>query len=233
MVTTVISATANVILVIVSVIIYVLIAACLLPKVFLKPKYNASAIKDRGLGRFIFSEGRAIVYQPSLHVKKYVEKYILSSVDGEKYIKCKLDPRVFSLKYDAVAFDANDKMISTVRIEEKIKTRGYSRSALLPVNTAYVSVIVKEVNGVCADTGDKLIISVVRALAFFVSELIIHVFAGLLITNLVAEILTTALSVRYADVQFGFALVTSMLAGAVLSLIIFALHLSKDTKIGK
>jgi len=232
MIGTIMSATAQIILIILSVIIYVYLVACIFPKIFLRPKYDISDIKDRGLKRYSFRGGRAIVYQPALNIRKYIAQYILSSTDGEKHIKCKVDKRILSIKYDVIAFDSEDRVIDTVEISDGVKSTGYTHAALLPMNTAYITLIIKEVNDVRIEKERKLAFSAVKIALFAVLEILATVIEALLFENIVVSFMSSAFSLTLSA-QTGFALLTSMAAGAVLAILIFLLHFSKDTKIGK
>ena len=55
-----------------SVILYVFLAAKLLPNWLLKPHVDPSLDGDRGIKRFVFDCGRAIVYEPSVAYRKYI-----------------------------------------------------------------------------------------------------------------------------------------------------------------
>lgn len=130
-----------------SAVLYVFLVAYVLPRCCLKPRYNLHEIRERGIKKYLFKNGRAIVYEPSVYNAKYITQYILSRNDDEKYIKCKTDKRIYSIQYDVIAYDAGDKIIDIVEIAELIRNPGYTNGALLPPGTAYVSVIVKQVNG--------------------------------------------------------------------------------------
>lgn len=102
---------------------------------------------DRGLKKYSFAEGRAIVYQPTTDVSPYISQYILSSVQGEKYIQCKIDETITALKYEVQAFDHRHKLMHTVEIEEsEIQKTGYTQLARLNAETSYVNVVLRSVN---------------------------------------------------------------------------------------
>ncbi len=138
-----------VILICVSV-LYIFFISVVFPSFFLKPKYNASLEGDRGLKKYLFEGGRAIVYEPSVDVKRYIKQYILTAIGNEKYIQCKFDIHIFSSKYEVYAFDCDDRRIDSIQIEEPDLDykNGISKPVLLPNATAYVRVSVKSVNEV-------------------------------------------------------------------------------------
>ena len=125
-----------------SVILYVFLAGAVFPPIFLKPRYRYSAEGDRGIRRYAFEGGRAIVYEPSAPYRHILKQYILSANGREKYIKCKFIQSVYYVIYDVIAFDSGDRVIDTVRVEEdmEIGQQGISKASLLPGETAYVQV---------------------------------------------------------------------------------------------
>ena len=125
--------------------LYVFLMSYILPRVLLcRGKISPT---DRGLKKYSFSEGRAIVYQPTNAVSPYISQYILSSIQGEKYIQCKIDESITALKYEVQAFDHRHKLMHTVEIEEKeIQNKGYTQLARLNAETSYVNVVLRSVN---------------------------------------------------------------------------------------
>lgn len=216
-----------------SAILYVFLVACVLPKVLLHPTYDLSGGGDRGLKKYVFEGGRAIAYEPSVSSGKYIKQYILSSNNDEKYIKCLIDKRLFSLKYDVVCFDSNEKIIETVQVSEPIRTPGVTHGALLPRGTSYVYVIVKEVNGMIAKDSPKLTFSLVK----------VGIFAAITVVLTVAEaLILRAIALSFANILFsgsdkigiagGFGTVfVSAVIGVAVSGAILFLQSSKDTQL--
>lgn len=157
---------AWIILLILSLILYVFLTGRLYPKLFLKPSYGVTGMSDRGIRKFRFPNGRAITYVPSLGVRRFIKSYVLSSVDGEKYIQCELDDRIEDIKYDAVIYDANDRAVRVVSVTDPIRTRGKTRPALLPSDTAYVQLILRQVNGVTFSGETVAVIPKIRILIY-------------------------------------------------------------------
>jgi len=141
--------------------IYVFFVSTVFPSVFLKPRYRDTLEGDRGLKKYSFEGGRAIVYEPSLEAKRYLKQYILSAVGNEKYVQCKFDAHIFSAKYEIAAFDCDDRMIDAVQVEEPDldEKRGIASPVLLPTDTAYVRASVKTVNDLKLDREPMLEIS--------------------------------------------------------------------------
>ena len=87
-----------------------------------------------------------MVYEPEFKVRRFVSQYELFTKDGFKYIKCKTNPNVKSICYFVLAYDNRNKLIDTLKVFEKVKTKGYTRSVELPYNTSYVSFVLYRVD---------------------------------------------------------------------------------------
>ena len=101
-------------------ILYVFLASRILPDLLLKPRYNRTAEGDRGVKRFVFEEGRAVLYEPCGAYRAYLRKYILSAHGEKKYVRCQFDRRVRSAVYDIVIFGNDERVIDTVTVRERI-----------------------------------------------------------------------------------------------------------------
>ena len=216
--------------------LYVALVSKILPLFLLKAKYKVQSMGDRGLKKYVFEGGRAIAYKPSGETEKYIKQYILLARDDDKYIKCKFDKRVFSAKYDVIAMDSNDKEIETVQISDPIVSPDDAREAILPENTAYVCIIVKEINGLAVPNNPKMHYVLWRSITF----------AGLTVVLTVAEYLILRASVMSVlaeiepllpnlnPVSQGLPLtqmLVSALLGFALAGITLFLHRKKDVKI--
>ncbi len=214
--------------------LYVALVSKILPLLLLKAKYKVQNMGDRGLKKYVFEGGRAITFKPCGQTGKYIEQYILSVNDGDKYIKCKFDKRILSIKYDVIAFDSNDKEIDTIQISVPKVSSGTAAAAILPENTAYVCIVVKEVNWFVIPGGPKMHFPLWRVITF----------AGVTTVLTVVEYLTlrsSAFSVIEAILPFAKPMVGlplmqilfSVVAGIALAGIILVLHREKDVKIFK
>ena len=72
---------------IISLVFYVFLSACLLPKLLLGPGFSATRIQDRGIKKYLFEQGRAMVCQPAPSVQMHIPQYILSDNNGERILK--------------------------------------------------------------------------------------------------------------------------------------------------
>jgi len=212
--------------------IYVFFVSRFLPKMLLSPKYSHKMPSDRGLKKYLFPKGRAVVYKPSCGVSEYVDQYILQSKSGEKSIVCKVNDKVEKIKYDVSAFDVGGKLIDIIQVEEKLKFTNITAETELPLDTAYVGIVVKEINGEILKDAPKLSFSAIKLGIFFVICIILSVIESLFARGLIAKVIY--LIDDSADIVGGGAsLLLGIAVGAVLSGLVFLLHLSKETKIEK
>ena len=217
--------------VLLSFVLYVFLTAHVYPKLFLKPYLNEGK-GDRGLKKYRYRNGRAIVYEPSFKMRKYVKQYILSLNDGRKYIKCKLDERIKSIVYDVIAYDADGSVIDDILVSDCIERKGYSSAAELPGETSYVNIIVREVNGYKVDHEKVAIYSAAEVCAFFAISIITTVLEYVL----VRLELTNAAKLMSIDVGENGAMVTVLIAlllGVFSSVLIFFSKYSSAVKIAK
>jgi hypothetical protein len=151
----------------ISLFVYVFLISSLFPKLFIVPTYNCKKIRDRGLKKYLFDGGRAILYEPAPNVKKGVEQYILSDNGGEKYIKCKVCEGVKSIKYRILTFDAYDKPLGAFDVSEPINESGITNAVNLPLYTAYVSIELLKVNEVNQSNSSAVHFSPPRIAVYF------------------------------------------------------------------
>ena len=200
---------------------YVFLVSSVLPDLLLKPLYNDSKEGDRGIRRYTFEGGRAIVYEPSAPYRKYLKQYILSVNGNERYIKCKFAEQVNAVRYEVIAFDKNDCLLDTVRIEEHIfeDKENISNAAMLPMQTAYVKVLLRSVNGVILENEKCFYVPAFRKWGFI----------GAVTLGLVGIMtLVRAVLVMLGDLLFNYSAIASGYGGlfSVICAMVFGLILS-------
>ena len=219
------------ILLFLSLFIFVFLLACLYPRLILKPNYCFLNIKDRGIKKFVFPNGRAITYQPSQQIRQYVNSYILSCIDGKKYIKCELDRSISELSYELVVFDASDRVITVLQISDRVKRCGYTHSVLLPLNTAYVHLILREVDNEKISKEPVAMYRQSRLVAYFAAVICTVVFEVFLLKSNLLSMFGSMLF--FSSAEDGFTFITAVLIGALYAWVTFLLHRSKNTKVIK
>ena len=129
-----------------TVIAFVVVHAYVLPKLFLKVRYDYDGLPDRGIRVIGEENGKSIVYEPDVKIRKYIKQYILSERDGKKLFVCKIDDSVRFIDYDVVLFDENGNSFKVLNVKELISKKGYTRVSGLPDKTVYVSLVLNGVN---------------------------------------------------------------------------------------
>ena len=231
--TTIMNYFAQGVLLVLNFIIYAFIVGKLLPVIFLRPKYKGLKSNDRGLKRYTYEDGRAIVYKPAGETGKYIEQYILSANGDEKFVKCKVHDKVYCIEYDVIAFDSSDKVIDVIAVQDPIKTRGITSGVSLPLETSYVSVIARVVNRVRITKKPTITYSYRRVLAY---SLIFSAFTTaevMFIKNIINPFLEQYL--HYSEIVGDNGDSAAMVITAVVSLVCAALvvrsHISDSIKI--
>ena len=134
------------ILLVLGVVLYLILTATLLPKI-VKTYCTIKKSTDRGLKKYVYPEGRGIVYEPHPSVRKYVPTYILFTNDGCKYLKCKLDISVKQMAYSVVMFNRKNRVVDVIDVLEKVNASGETSPVLLDPRTSYIRLVPTCVNG--------------------------------------------------------------------------------------
>ena len=129
-------------------VIYVYLVASVYPWLTMHLTWRKSkAYTDRGLLRVRFPEGRGVVYEPDLRVRRYVPKYALFTAEGKKYVRLRVDRRVNYIRYDVVTFDRRGRLLDVLEVAERLTSAGSPCAVRLPSATAYAAVIPRRVDG--------------------------------------------------------------------------------------
>lgn len=231
--TTIMNYIAQGLLYILSFIIYVFIVGKLLPVIFLRPKYKGLRSDDRGLKRYTYDGGRAIVYRPAGNCSKYIEQYILSANGDEKFVKCKVHDKIYSIEYDVIAFDAHDKVLDVVAVKDPIRRKGITSAVPLPLETSYVSVIARRVNRVRVEKKPTVTYSYLGVLAYSLIFAICTAIQLMLIKDLINPLLEHYLlyTKRVGHNGDFAAVVISLIVGFACAAVVVLLHTSDSIKI--
>lgn len=124
----------------------IVIAAVLLPRMYLKTRYTMTKSGDRGIKKIEEINGTSIVFEPLLKWRKYIKQYVLAERSGKKQLTCKIDPEISYLSYDIVLFNSCDEVFNVLTVKEKIEKEGYTKIVDLPAETSYVAISVNEVD---------------------------------------------------------------------------------------
>lgn len=234
MIETVLNYFAGAIILILSLILYVFFTACLLPKLLLIPKFRSADTGDRGIKKYLYEDGRAIVYEPTAQVRKHIPQYILSDNAGERFLKCKLDQRIRSIRYVVIAFDASGKVLDILNVSDPVENTGMAKAVPLPLSTAYVTLSVNEVNGVRMKSDRFLQLSVIKLAGFVLAALSFTVAEALLLKNTFLFFADFIMSYsKKVVIDNTYTIATALLIGLVYAAIVVCTYYSKHVKIAK
>ena len=133
------------ILIILEIILYFVLVGTAAPKI-LKNHCAIRKTSDRGIKKYLYPNGRAVVYEPHPSLRKYVPSYLLFTEDGYKYVRCKLDDSVENLKYSVVMFNNRNRVVDVIDVEEKKIPSDETKPVMLHPDTSYIALILDEVN---------------------------------------------------------------------------------------
>ena len=168
------------------IVLYILLISRVLPKILLSPLAGA-ALSDRGVKKSTFPGGRSIAYEPSLGSRIYVSQYVLYSENGDKYIKCKVNERVHSVKYDLTLYDRKNKAFDRIEVFQTAEN-GYTSAVMLPSDTSFVHMNICDVNETPIKEKEAEVYSMARALCFFATVFVLTFIFGLIINYVVVSV---------------------------------------------
>lgn len=151
------------IVLLISVTLYLKLFSSIIPGFIMRVTCKKEATRDRGIKKFIYENGRCVVYEPELNIRKYVKKYALYTEDGYKYIQCKVSECVKYLRYDVYAFDNSGKLIDVINVNDTVEEGGeYTSAVALPPETSYTRLVLRKVDAQYSFNGVLLEYSSIR-----------------------------------------------------------------------
>jgi len=136
-----------------SIAIYIVLVALLFTKIFLRLSNPLSKPTDRGISKFVDGTNRGIRYESYPTVRKYIPEYVVMKRDGKKVLIPRINSGIQFINYDVVLFDVDNKVINTLNVKELVDEGAeYLQDVYLPMQTAYVSLIVNSVNAKTINT---------------------------------------------------------------------------------
>jgi len=124
--------------------LFVMLTAILFPRLFLKPVCTVRSTADRGIEKIKGDGFKGIVYMPGASVRRIVDRYMIEERDGKKYLVLSISGKIRYIDYGAIIFSVDGEVIDVVRIRDIPEERGVTAKALLPDQTAYISLFVYE-----------------------------------------------------------------------------------------
>lgn len=125
---------------------FTLIVTFALPKLFLQNRC-VLVPRDRFVRKIKEDGDVSLVYEPSLSMRKYIKRYVLTRRGGKSVLVCKVDEQLRYIDYDVVAYDRDGNVKQMLNVKEAIEKKGYTKVIELCDETAYVSLAVNAANG--------------------------------------------------------------------------------------
>ena len=128
--------------------LFLVLEMLVFPKIFLRSKYSIGATSDRGIRKYKTSEdGLYYVYEPSWLVRKFIKQYVIAATpDGRKTLTCMVAEGVEYAEYDAVLFDASNRVCKILSVQQLFKNGVYAEEIELPPETAYATLVLNRIN---------------------------------------------------------------------------------------
>ena len=134
-----------ILLMIISFVGYGFLMSNIFPKYLLKITYDLRPILGRGLKKFKYPDGRAVLYESHPEIRKYVERYALFTLDGYKYVQFTIGSGVRSFAASVIMLDNKDKVIDVLLVNETARA-AFSRPFKIHEKTSYVAISLSSVN---------------------------------------------------------------------------------------
>jgi hypothetical protein len=112
---------------------------------------------------------------------------VLYSENGDKYIKCKVNERVHSVKYDLTLYDRKNKAFDRIEVFQTAEN-GYTSAVMLPSDTSFVHMNICDVNETPVKEKESEVYSMAKALCFFASIFALTFILGLIINCVVISV---------------------------------------------
>ena len=143
----IITAVLMVVLCVILVSVYTYSFGRIFPKYVIKRRYKIQENLGRGLKKFTFKNGRAVIYEPHPSIRKYISKYALVVKDGHKYLECNIDAYVKRFTYTVVMLNNKNKVIDVIEVDDYVPGAAMGHPVYLHADTSYVALILRCVNG--------------------------------------------------------------------------------------
>ncbi len=209
--------------------LYMFAVTKLMPGLLLSPTGVDGKSNDRGVKKYVFPEGRAVVYELELGYRQYVSKYMLFAYKGNKYAKLKFCEGVKTVECEIALYDNSSKLIKIISAFCIASDVVESQAIELPAETSYARVLVRGANGVSVSDEHMYKFSPVRIGMYAAITTALTVVLGYF-TRIVLVFLG---EIWFAYAQYatgyglGFSLIVSVIFGLLISFIGIKLHCNK------
>lgn len=208
--------------------LYIFLLTRAIPQLSLKHKSVGVNTRDRGIKKYTFEGGRAVVYEPELVYRKYVPQYMLLSKNRDKFIRCRINPMIRHIKYDVVVYDNKNKLIDVIGVEEKMNRQKYTTSVLLPPETSYARFILRRADDMYSSTEVKVKYSYVSLIVCAALIIAATVALGLCVSYCFTDLWQYLI---FDPVKKGRIFIHSAVIGAIVAALTLRIYTKKNVKV--
>ena len=167
--------------------VYALFMSSVFPKYLLKISYDIEPILGRGLKKFTYPEGRAVLYEAQPDIRKFIEKYVLFTLEGYKYLQLSIGSGVKSYTASIVMLNNKNRVIDVITLTESTGGASKSRPVRLHGETSYVAISLTSVNGVSLPSPVFAMTRLREILAYFAATFLLSLLVILEIAFVIRE----------------------------------------------
>ena len=208
--------------------LYIFLLTKTIPQLSLKHRSVGVNTRDRGIKKYTFEGGRAVVYEPELIYRKYVLQYMLLSKNRDKFIRCRINPQIRHIKYDVVVYNNKNKLIDVIGVEERVNKQKYTTSVLLPPETSYARLILRRVDNMYSSTEVKVKYSYVSLIVCAALIIAATVALGLCISYCFTDLWQYLI---FDPVKKGRIFIHSAVIGAIVAALTLRIYTKKNVKV--
>ena len=125
---------------------FIAVLRYLLPRLFLGFRHREQSELGRGIKKYVYLQGRAVLYEPHPTVRKFIPQYLLYTKEGYKYLLLRTDAAVRSISYTLTMIGNTGKVLDVLSLKEELRSTP-PQPFLLHADTSYVALSIREVNG--------------------------------------------------------------------------------------
>ena len=229
-ISSVLTVIALILALIIGLIVYLLVLSRVVSRYALPIYYKTDSLLGRGLQRFVYPEGRSVLYEPHPSIRKYIRRYSLFTLDGYKYLRLRLDGAVTTFGLSIIMYDNKDRAIDAIDVVGRSQGARYSAPIALNEKTSYVALVLTSVNGNVQSVPDYMEIkSFCLAIYFAAASLLTFIHISLTMTLL--SLISSVMASSPIAISYSFFIIPSILIGAICLGIVVASRRGKGAKV--
>ena len=223
--------TAQVILCLMSLSVYVFLVSNVIPTHIFKIRYDMSDHLGRGLRKFTYPDGRAVTYEPHPSVRKYINKYALFTLDGYKYLQLKNGDVTKSYSARVITFNNRHRIIDILDITESLSVASTSSPIRLNDKTSYIALILNEANGKKICNQDYMKMTVEDMVKYLIAMFVFTLAEALHIVATMNGVSAIAENMKPLEVNYATALLPALIVALLCLAVTLGVRMKKGVKV--